>query len=41
LQHLRGSAIRELRSHGIEVNVLGEDFESKVLEVSMSSYSSI
>ncbi|KAL9831539.1 Riboflavin biosynthesis protein PYRR [Arabidopsis thaliana] len=32
LQHLRGSAIRELRSHGIEVNVLGEDFESKVLE---------
>ncbi|XP_010426181.1 PREDICTED: riboflavin biosynthesis protein PYRR, chloroplastic [Camelina sativa] len=32
LQHLRGSAIRELRSQGIEVNVLGEDFESKVLE---------
>ncbi|KAF3547050.1 hypothetical protein DY000_02008457 [Brassica cretica] len=32
LQHLRGSAIREMRSHGIEVNVLGEDFQSKVLE---------
>lgn len=33
MQHLRGSAIRELRSQGIEVNVLGEDFQSKVLEV--------
>uniref|UniRef100_A0A1J3D6B3 Riboflavin biosynthesis protein PYRR, chloroplastic n=2 Tax=Noccaea caerulescens TaxID=107243 RepID=A0A1J3D6B3_NOCCA len=32
LQHLRGSAIRELRSQGIEVNVLGEDYQSKVLE---------
>lgn len=33
LKHLRGSAIREMRSHGVEVNVLGEDFQSKVLEV--------
>ncbi|KAJ4890431.1 hypothetical protein Rs2_30179 [Raphanus sativus] len=32
LKHLRGSAIREMRSHGVEVNVLGEDFQSKVLE---------
>ncbi|KAH0922343.1 hypothetical protein HID58_022361 [Brassica napus] len=32
LQHLRGAAIREMRSHGIEVNVLGEDVQSKVLE---------
>ncbi|XP_010523560.1 PREDICTED: riboflavin biosynthesis protein PYRR, chloroplastic isoform X3 [Tarenaya hassleriana] len=32
LRHLRGTAIRGLRSQGIEVNVLGEDLQSKVLE---------
>ena len=33
LQHLRGNAIRALRSQGVEVDVLGEDLKSKTIEV--------
>lgn len=33
LQHLRGKAVRALRSQGVQVDVLGEDLQSKVIEV--------
>ena len=33
LQHLRGSAVRALRSQGLHVDLLGEDLTSKVMEV--------
>lgn len=33
LQHLRGKAIRALRSEGLQVDVLGEDIQSKIIEV--------
>ncbi|MBA0555042.1 hypothetical protein Golob_014105 [Gossypium lobatum] len=32
LQHLRGNAIRALRSQGLQVDVLGEDMQSKLVE---------
>ncbi|XWS42980.1 hypothetical protein CRYUN_Cryun16bG0060700 [Craigia yunnanensis] len=32
LQHLRGNAIRALRSQGLQVDVLGEDLQSKIVE---------
>ncbi|KAL1813368.1 riboflavin biosynthesis protein PYRR, chloroplastic [Daucus carota subsp. sativus] len=32
LQHLRGSAIRTLRSEGLQVDVLGEDLHGKTIE---------
>ncbi|KAI4350171.1 hypothetical protein L6164_010680 [Bauhinia variegata] len=32
LQHLRGSAVRALRSQGVHVDVLGEDLRSKLIE---------
>ncbi|KAG9152527.1 hypothetical protein Leryth_016439, partial [Lithospermum erythrorhizon] len=32
-QHLRGNAIRALRCEGMQVDVLGEDLQSKTLEV--------
>lgn len=34
LKHLRGNAIQALRSEGIHVDVLGEDLQSDVIEVS-------
>lgn len=33
LQHLRGNAIRSLKSEGVQVDVLGEDLQSKATEV--------
>lgn len=33
LQHLRGNAVRALRGHGLQVDVLGEDLKSKTIEV--------
>jgi hypothetical protein len=33
LQHLRGNAVRALRSQGVHVDVLGEDLNSKIIEV--------
>lgn len=33
LKHLRGNGIRELRSQGLQVDVLGEDLKSKTIEV--------
>ncbi|GMY13914.1 riboflavin biosynthesis protein PYRR, chloroplastic isoform X1 [Fagus crenata] len=32
LQHLRGNAVRALRSQGVHVDVLGEDLNSKIIE---------
>ncbi|XP_021281608.1 riboflavin biosynthesis protein PYRR, chloroplastic [Herrania umbratica] len=32
LQHLRGNAVRALRSQGLQVDVLGEDMRSKIVE---------
>ncbi|RYR60940.1 hypothetical protein Ahy_A04g018028 isoform C [Arachis hypogaea] len=32
LQHLRGNAVRALRSQGLQVDLLGEDLTSKVME---------
>ncbi|XP_015875805.3 riboflavin biosynthesis protein PYRR, chloroplastic [Ziziphus jujuba] len=32
LKHLRGNGIRELRSQGLQVDVLGEDLKSKTIE---------
>ncbi|KAK8535574.1 hypothetical protein V6N12_057090 [Hibiscus sabdariffa] len=32
LQHLRGNAIRALRNQGLQVDVLGEDMQSKLVE---------
>ncbi|XP_022746964.1 riboflavin biosynthesis protein PYRR, chloroplastic isoform X2 [Durio zibethinus] len=32
LRHLRGNAIRALRSQGLQVDVLGEDMQSKIVE---------
>ncbi|XP_050242337.1 riboflavin biosynthesis protein PYRR, chloroplastic isoform X1 [Quercus robur] len=32
LQHLRGNAVRALRSQGVQVDVLGEDLKSKIIE---------
>ncbi|XP_021887872.1 riboflavin biosynthesis protein PYRR, chloroplastic [Carica papaya] len=37
LQHLRGTAVRALRSQGLQVDVLGEDIKSKVLEEARKS----
>nr|GMD99629.1 riboflavin biosynthesis protein PYRR, chloroplastic [Ipomoea batatas] len=37
LQHLRGSAIRALRSEGLQVDVLGEDLDSKIFEEALKS----
>lgn len=33
LQHLRGSAIRALRSENLQVDVVGEELQSKLIEV--------
>lgn len=33
LQHLRGNAVCALRSQGVQVDILGEDLQSKVIEV--------
>ncbi|CAN1236127.1 Riboflavin biosynthesis protein PYRR, chloroplastic [Linum grandiflorum] len=33
LKHLQGRAVRALRSEGLQVDVLGEDLESKLIEV--------
>lgn len=36
LQHLRGNAVKALRSQGLQVHVLGEDdLKSKTIEVSI------
>ncbi|PON55212.1 Riboflavin biosynthesis protein RibD [Trema orientale] len=32
LQHLRGNAVRALRGQGVQVDVLGEDLKSKIIE---------
>ncbi|KAI4381141.1 hypothetical protein MLD38_007249 [Melastoma candidum] len=32
LRHLRGNAVRALRGHGLQVDVLGEDLQSKTIE---------
>ncbi|KAG5549695.1 hypothetical protein RHGRI_014857 [Rhododendron griersonianum] len=37
LQHLRGNAIRALRSEELQVDVLGEDLQSKTIEGAMKS----
>ncbi|XP_042033912.1 riboflavin biosynthesis protein PYRR, chloroplastic-like [Salvia splendens] len=37
LQHLRGKAIRALRSEGVLVDVLGEDLQCKAMEESLKS----
>ncbi|KAM7528693.1 hypothetical protein LguiB_032103 [Lonicera macranthoides] len=37
LRHLRGNAIRALRSEGVQVDVLGEDLESKTIEEALKS----
>ncbi|XP_020243908.1 riboflavin biosynthesis protein PYRR, chloroplastic isoform X1 [Asparagus officinalis] len=37
LQHLRGEAIRSLRSEGVQVDVLGEDLQSKIFEGALKS----
>lgn len=37
MQHLRGTAVRALRSQGLQVDVLGEDIKSKVLEEARKS----
>lgn len=36
LQHLRGNAIRAFRSQGLQVEVLGEDLNSKLIEVNVN-----
>jgi diaminohydroxyphosphoribosylaminopyrimidine deaminase/5-amino-6-(5-phosphoribosylamino)uracil reductase len=33
LQHLHGNAIRSLRGQGLQVDVVGEDLKSKIMEV--------
>lgn len=33
LEHLRGKAIRTLRGEGVQVDVLGEELQSKKIEV--------
>lgn len=33
LEHLRGKAIRALRGEGVQVDVLGEELQSKMFEV--------
>ncbi|KAF8402157.1 hypothetical protein HHK36_013109 [Tetracentron sinense] len=37
LPHLRGNAIRSLRSGGVQVDVLGEDLQSKMIEEALKS----
>lgn len=37
MQHLRGSAIRALRSEELQVDVLGEDLQSKTIEEALKS----
>ncbi|KAA8536651.1 hypothetical protein F0562_029129 [Nyssa sinensis] len=37
LQHLRGHAVRALRSEGLQVDVLGEDLQSKIIEEALKS----
>ncbi|XP_072963589.1 riboflavin biosynthesis protein PYRR, chloroplastic [Typha angustifolia] len=37
LQHLRGKSIQALRSEGIQVDVVGEDLQSKLLEEALRS----
>ncbi|GAB2287143.1 hypothetical protein Dimus_021529 [Dionaea muscipula] len=37
LQHLRGNAIRALRSEGLQVDVLGEDLHGKIIEEALKS----
>ncbi|OVA14785.1 CMP/dCMP deaminase [Macleaya cordata] len=37
LKHLRGGAIRSLRSEGVQVDVLGEDLQSKFIEEALKS----
>ncbi|XP_031260870.1 riboflavin biosynthesis protein PYRR, chloroplastic isoform X2 [Pistacia vera] len=37
LQHLRGNAVRALRSQGLQVHVLGEDLQSKIIEEARKS----
>jgi diaminohydroxyphosphoribosylaminopyrimidine deaminase/5-amino-6-(5-phosphoribosylamino)uracil reductase len=38
LKHLRGKAIQSLRSEGIQVEVVGEDLQSKLFEVTLGLY---
>lgn len=33
MQHLRSHALRAMRSEGLQVDVLGEDLKSKIVEV--------
>lgn len=33
LQHLRGNAVRALRNQGVQVDVIGEDLQSREIEV--------
>ncbi|KAJ4721528.1 Riboflavin biosynthesis protein PYRR chloroplastic [Melia azedarach] len=37
LKHLRGKAVRALRSQGLQVHVLGEDLQSKIIEEARKS----
>ncbi|WOL12813.1 riboflavin biosynthesis protein PYRR, chloroplastic isoform X1 [Canna indica] len=37
LQHLRGKAIQSLRSEGVQVDILGEDLQSKTFEDALKS----
>ncbi|KAF5175086.1 Riboflavin biosynthesis protein ribd [Thalictrum thalictroides] len=37
LQHLRGKAIRSLRSEGLQVDVLGEELQSKTVQEALKS----
>ncbi|KAL5566723.1 hypothetical protein UlMin_029887 [Ulmus minor] len=37
LQHLRGNAVEALRSQGVQVDVLGEDLRSKIIEEARKS----
>lgn len=38
LKHLRGKAIQSLRSEGIQVDVVGEDLQSKLFKVTLGLY---
>lgn len=38
LKHLRGKAIQALRNEGIQVDVVGEDLQSKLFKVTLCLY---
>lgn len=38
LQHFRGNAVRALRSQGLQVDLLGEDLNSKLIEVRINVF---